>query len=1002
MSVRTSRRESDEPGSFGSRRRAEIALRESEQRFRLAFDEAPIGMAIVGLHGPDPGRFQRVNAAMCRITGYTDGELIGTSFRVVNQSEHHDESAEMLERMAAGAIDHWEAEKHFRHACGDERWVHIHASVARGADGQAAYCIFQVLDITDRKRAEARLTHNALHDPLTGLPNRTLLVENLKRAIDRAARAQRQVALLFIDLDDFKTVNDTLGHDVGDELLIEVTRRLTCAMRGADTVARFGGDEFIVVCEELAEDDETTAIVDRVRRSLHAPLTLRGTKISVRASIGVARSSASPTPEALLRDSDIAMYRAKGRVGAEERRRLEVLHAHTLADMEQAQRLAGVGSWTWEPATDAMSWSPQMFEIYGRDPRRGAASQRDGLAYVHAEDRERVALDIAASCASAAGFEYEYRIIGDDGAQRLVRLIGHLDRDEPDRYIGTLQDVTEQRRIQQATAHLAAIVQSSDDAIIGTTLTGTLTSWNPAAERMYGYTAAEAIGRHMSLLAPSRQQRGEIAMILGRLAAGERIDHFETTRRHKDGRDLDVALTISPIRNSDGAVVGAASVARDIADQKRFEDRLRDLSDHDALTGLLNRHSLTRELEAHAASTPTGEAQGALLLIDLDHFKFVNDTLGHRAGDEIIRHVGRLLERCLAPEDLLARLDGDQFAVLLPSADETAARTLAGRMLSALDDPSNETLLPNAGRITASAGIETFKAGLNGEAVLVNAELAMYDAKNAGRNRTAVYHSDETNQNLMEGQIRGVRQIRTALRQDRFTLFAQPIIDYHTGCACSRELLIRVRDEDGVLKAPGSLLTIAERLDLIQEIDAWVVRSAVRLLAETAGETALPLHVNVSGRSVGDSMLLALIESELARTGVDPSMLVIEITETAAVRQIAEAQQFGERLRALGCRLALDDFGTGFGTLYYLKHLPFECLKIDGEFVRNCRHDTSDRVVIEAIVAIARGLGKRTIAECVEDEETAQLLIELGVDCGQGNYHGHPAATARQQLRAAR
>ncbi len=1083
-------------------------------------------MALVALNGEQAARFQRVNAAMCRITGYSESELIGANFRIINQSEREDETTAVLKRMADGELDRWEAEKQFRHIGGGERWVHIFASVARDPDGSATHCIFQVIDISARKHAEAQLTHHALHDPLTGLPNRTLLVANLAQAIERAGRRRGHVAVLFIDLDDFKLVNDSLGHDAGDEILVEVARRLSGAMRGADMVARLGGDEFVVVCEDLRDAAETAAVVERVGRSLHAPVTLSGRSSNVRASIGVAISTISPTPEALLRDADAAMYRAKGRVGLKERTRIECQRAQALADMEQAQRLARVGSWTWDPALEIATWSPQMFEIYARNPNLGPACQTEALAYVHCEDRDTVSATLARAFSSGAELELEHRIIAGDGAQRTVRLVGRSDPDHAGRYIGTFQDITERRRVEQTTAHLAAIVQSSDDAIIGKTLQGRITSWNPAAERMYGYAATDAVGQHISLLGPSRRQRREIASILGRLAGGESIDHFETKRRCKDGREIDVALTISPIRNGSGEVVGASSVARDITERKRsadalvyaeerfrgafeqapigmallevdmriakvnealcritghstdrlermtlqeivdpddagaalealasiragqlalhtseqrfvhalghsiwvalqltlirgrdgqplrfiaqaqdisarkrFEDRLQDLTDHDVLTGALNRQSLTRALEVRAASVRRGEAEGALLLLDLDHFKYVNDSLGHRAGDQIIRRIASLIAPRLGPDAVLARLDGDEFAVLLPSADQSAACSVAVDLLSMLSDPANTALEPAAGRITASVGIETFRASLTGEEVLVNAELAMYDAKNAGRNQAAIYHSDDSDQGLMTGQMKGVRQIRAALQQDRFTLLAQPIIDYRTGAVAAHELLIRVRDEHGGLLPPGSLLSIAERLDLIQEIDTWVIGQAFGLLADsTISGDELPLHVNISGRSVGEATLLELIENELRRTRIEPSRVILEITETAAVRQITQALRFAERLNELGCRLALDDFGTGFGTFYYLKHLPFEFLKIDGEFIRNCRQDTSDRIVIEALVAIAHGLGKRTIAEYVEDRETAQLLTDLGVDYGQGNHHGRPAPTAERQL----
>jgi len=232
-------------------------------------------------------------------------------------------------------------------------------------------------------------------------------------------------------------------------------------------------------------------------------------------------------------------------------------------------------------------------------------------------------------------------------------------------------------------------------------------------------------------------------------------------------------------------------------------------------------------------------------------------------------------------------------------------------------------------------------------------------------------------------------RIQRALDEDGFSLLAQPIVDFATGRVSQHELLLRMADEHGDLIPPGVFLYIAERLDMIQHIDAWVITNAIRHLADTDGPT-LPLEINISGRSIGDPSLLALIDDELRRTGVAPERLIFEITETAAIEHIAKARRFGEHLGEIGCRFALDDFGAGFGSFYYLKQLPFDFLKIDGEFITNCRTNKTDRLIIEAVVSIAQGLAKRTVAEFVGDEETVRLLTRLGVNYGQGYHLGRP------------
>jgi len=422
------------------------------------------------------------------------------------------------------------------------------------------------------------------------------------------------------------------------------------------------------------------------------------------------------------------------------------------------------------------------------------------------------------------------------------------------------------------------------------------------------------------------------------------------------------------------------------------------MADHDPLTGLLNRRSFERELTDHVARSGRYGSEGALLMLDIDHFKYVNDSLGHNAGDAIIVRVAQALVSALRESDVVARLGGDEFAVLLPKADAADVRVVVDNLLDTVRGQSDSTSKLGARGLSASVGVAmvTDTEGLTGEDLLVNADLAMYDAKEAGRDRMAVYSAEEHNEARMKGRVTWVQRIRSALEEDRFTLLAQPIVDLSTGRDAQYELLLRMRDESGDLIPPGAFLYIAERLDLVQDIDRWVVGRAIDMLdqRERAGNP-LTLEVNLSGRSIGNADLLEFIAGRLADTGIDASRLIFEVTETAAVSNIAAAREFAERLSEMGCRFALDDFGAGFGSFYYLKHLPFDILKIDGEFVRNCLTSPTDRLVIGAVVEIAKGLGKETIGEFVGDDETARLLTRLGVDYGQGFHLGKPAPVER-------
>ncbi len=431
------------------------------------------------------------------------------------------------------------------------------------------------------------------------------------------------------------------------------------------------------------------------------------------------------------------------------------------------------------------------------------------------------------------------------------------------------------------------------------------------------------------------------------------------------------------------------------AARARYEAELKHMADHDPLTGLLNRRAYERSLEEHLARGERYGHAGAVMVLDLDSFKEVNDTLGHSAGDELIIRVAGALAGRLRESDTLARLGGDEFAILTPTGEREEAESLADSLLEVVRHERAPRGPGGRERpITASIGVAPLQGAeeLSAEEALINADLAMYDAKEAGRDRSVTYGGAGRGQAHIEARLEWAERIRAALDEDRLVLHAQPVVETATGLTTQHELLVRMIDAHGDLIPPSSFLPVAERFGLIREIDRWVVTRAIRMLGEHGEEGRRPtVEINLSAHSLGDAQLALHIGRELRAAGVAATQLIFEVTETTAIGNIAAARTFAERLGQLGCRFALDDFGAGFGSFYYLKHLPFDFIKIDGEFVRNCTSDRTDRLVIAAVVELARGLGKRTIAEFVGDEQTFTILAELGVDYAQGFHLGPPA-----------
>ncbi len=471
-----------------------------------------------------------------------------------------------------------------------------------------------------------------------------------------------------------------------------------------------------------------------------------------------------------------------------------------------------------------------------------------------------------------------------------------------------------------------------------------------------------------------------------------RIQSYQTEKRYRHawGHYFWVLLTKSIVRDAQSRPLYVVTQVQDISERKEQAVRLEYLIDHDFLTGLYNRRRFEQELARHADRVARYETKGAVLVIDLDNFKDVNDAFGHKAGDDLLKGVAGALRHRVRQTDVLARVGGDEFAVLLPEADAGEARNVADSIIRTLGQQV-AMLGERSIHVTASVGVAVFD-GRGAAAVLAFADQAMYEAKQEGRNRAAIHSPGEERRQNVSARLAEAEMIRTALAEERFLLYGQPILDLKRSEVCQYELLLRLRDEKGGEPLePSSFLYAAERFGLIQEIDCWVARQAIALIAEHAqAGRRLVLHVNLSGKSIGDPRVAAQTEKAIADAGIDPASLIFELTETAAIANIEVAKAFAHRLRARGCQLALDDFGAGFGSFYYLKTLPFSFFKIDGDFIRGVAGSPMDRLVVEAIVGIAKGMGKKTIAEFVADGETVCLLEKSGVDYAQGYYVGRP------------
>jgi diguanylate cyclase (GGDEF)-like protein/PAS domain S-box-containing protein len=573
--------------------------------------------------------------------------------------------------------------------------------------------------------------------------------------------------------------------------------------------------------------------------------------------------------------------------------------------------------------------------------------------------------------------------------------------------------VRNRKSIEAERARLAGILGSVGDGVYGVDRAGRITFINPAACQILGYDGlAPVAGRAAHGLIHYAAEDGrptsaaDCPLARAYTGAGPLIGH-ETVFWHRGGRPIPVECTVYPLRVA-GEAEGSVVAFRDISERRLLERELLWQATHDPLTKLHNRNHFERHLENEVQRLKRSTEVSALLYIDLDRFKYINDVAGHAAGDQLLIEIGQQLQSRLRDADLLARLGGDEFAVILCNVGPANVQAVAESFRQLLDEHS----FVHAGRrykVNGSIGVALIDGDTQspGE-VLANADIACHLAKRQGRNQVHVYRPESDAKMAMNLELGWSGRLQEALKGDGFALYFQPIVSVEgwspqdagatrrapsARLAPHYEVLVRLKGDPGEVIAPGVFLPTAERFGLMTQIDIWVLTHALAKLAALQASGRRPMFtINISGQTLESDSFVALLERLLKQHRLDPHALIFEITETSAIENIEAAKRLIGNLRALGCRFALDDFGSGFSSFHHLKHLPVDYIKIDGQFVRGMASDPTDRAIVTSINDIAHSFGKRTVAEFVEEEQTLALLREFGVDYAQGFFISEPQA----------
>lgn len=684
---------------------------------------------------------------------------------------------------------------------------------------------------------------------------------------------------------------------------------------------------------------------------------------------------------------------------------------------DSEQRFFAIANYTYdlelwiEPAGRAIWVNPSVTRMTGYDPDECLELPGFPLCLIDDDDRIEAARHFQRALRGATGEGFQFRMLRKDGSHFWAAVNWHSIYSREGLFLGiraSIRDISDLKSSEAKAleylagaeaerARLQALLSAMNLGILFVGTDRRVIYHNPAFNHIWQLTeSTDLIGQSTDVifagsageLAQPDEHRDYIAQVLGRQTDA---DNYEISMR--DGR---VITQLSyPVRDRDARFIGHLWVYEDVTSERQTAEQLLYLAERDSLTGLYNRHRFQAELERMLVESGRHSEASALLYFDLDEFKTINDHFGHTAGDSMLVRVAGEVSGLTRRNEMLFRLGGDEFAILLPGADIPQAEALAERVVRAIaqipfrfDGQTHGQTL----HISSSLGIALYPLHAADQDQLVAcADAAMYQAKQAGKNAWRAYRADLDTTPEMVSRLSWNERLAQALRENLFELHYQGVYYAKTRQLAHLEALIRLRDEvTGELVSPGLFIPIAEKSNKILEIDRWVLRQAVQLLR--ARPHAPPIAVNISGRSFDDPALPNYIADLLRECSVEPARLLIEITETAAVSDLTDAERFIEALKQTGCGVCLDDFGAGFASFAYLKHIRVDTIKLDGMFIRNLPHDHENQVFVRGMVEVARGLGKITVAECVEDEATLNLLARLGVDKAQGYHLDRPQA----------
>jgi len=983
------------------RKEAEIALKENEERYRALVENAPEAIVVFDV---DQNRFVDANDNACILFNLSRARLLTIGPEAISPKMQPDGTPSFGVRR--GHIDKALAGGHPTF-----EWVHKNSSgqqipcevrFSRLPAGKRQLIRVSISDITERKRNEAvAYAQNKILEMIASSTPFDRTLRAICRFVERFGDGIHAAVMLLDQTGETLALEQAPSLPDPFKLLLDrvpvTDKGITCSsavFHGADSIS-----------DDIAKDPGWAPHLRPAEKygiSAAWSFLLHGAAGRVIGTLDVYVSEASaPTTDELdklSRMARLAGIAIKRQLDEDRLRNSEARYRGLFENVVDGVYIASRDG-------ELIAANPALVEMLGFDSVEDLkAAGRTTMLYVNPIDRERVFARL-----EAEGFvrNFEYRLRRKDGKEIVVLENARAVCDDDGVIIaheGTITDITDRKhaetRIFEEKERAQVTLQSIGDGVITTDAEGCVDYINPVAQDLTEWDMRGARGKPVTEIMTIINEHTRATVdnpVMRCLKEGRVITLAENSVLiNKGGDEIPVQDSAAPIRDRIGNIIGSVMVFHDTSKESRLFRQLSYQASHDAVTGLINRREFENRLVGSLETLRNDPEQThALLYIDLDQFKVVNDTFGHTAGDELLRQLSELVQTNIRSTDLLARLGGDEFAILLERCSEQRAMEVAEGIRGSVEGYRFEWH-DSFTTVRCSIGV-VMVAGEDADvaSVMSSADVACYSAKDMGRNQVHLYKDSDAS--LRHEEMKWVSRITSAVEEDRFELYYQPIIGIGKLNGQSRghyELLLRMRDERGELVGPDQFIPAAERYNLMSTLDRWVIHKALSELADRdpADEARYTIAINLSGTSLSEDRFLEFVVNELKKQKLPNGAICFEITETAAISNLSRVVHFMQALKKLGCKFSLDDFGSGLSSFTYLKNLPVDYLKIDGQFIRNVVDDSVDESMVKAISEVGHAMGIETIAERVETKQVLEKLGALGIEFAQGYYIARPTS----------